>query len=134
MVTERTSRLSEFYKLSNKKRLEFVREFANLTDQEISSLQNFGLDMGDAERMSENVVGGFSVPIGIGANFLINKKDYLIPMATEESSVIAAASNGAKTPWFTSSKKPACSHTAREISSTSMRSTSGCRETAPALV
>lgn len=96
MVTERTSRLSEFYKLSNKKRLEFVREFANLTDQEISSLQNFGLEMGDAERMSENVVGGFSVPIGIGANFLINKKDYLIPMATEESSVIAAASNGAK--------------------------------------
>ena len=96
MVTERSSSLSEFYKLSHKRRLEFVKKFANLTDQEISSLQNFGLEVRDAERMSENVVGGFSVPIGIGINFLINGKDYLIPMATEESSVIAAASNGAK--------------------------------------
>jgi hydroxymethylglutaryl-CoA reductase len=46
--------------------------------------------------MIENVLGTFELPLGLAVNFLINGKDYIIPMATEESSVVAAASNAAK--------------------------------------
>ncbi len=49
-----------------------------------------------ADHMVENVIGVFPEPLGVGVNFQINGKDYLIPMATEEPSVIAAASNAAK--------------------------------------
>ena len=46
--------------------------------------------------MIENVVGGITIPMGMATNFLINGKDYLVPMALEEPSVVAAASNAAK--------------------------------------
>jgi hydroxymethylglutaryl-CoA reductase len=49
-----------------------------------------------ADRMIENVIGAFPLPLGIGVNFLINGKDYLVPMAIEEPSVVAAASYAAK--------------------------------------
>ena len=49
-----------------------------------------------ADKMIENVLGIFEMPLGIAVNFLINGREYLIPMATEESSVVAAASNAAK--------------------------------------
>ena len=49
-----------------------------------------------ADRMIENALGTFELPLGVAVNFLINGKDYLIPMVTEESSVVAAASNAAK--------------------------------------
>jgi len=54
------------------------------------------MPMDTADHMVENVIGVFPVPLGIGVNFQINGKDYLIPMATEEPSVIAAASYAAK--------------------------------------
>jgi hydroxymethylglutaryl-CoA reductase len=93
----KTSLVSGFYKLTPKERLTFVKEFANLTEEECTTLQNTGaLPMETADRMIENVVGAIPTPIGIGVNFLINKKDYLIPMATEEPSVVAAASYAAK--------------------------------------
>lgn len=49
-----------------------------------------------ADKMIENVIGTFELPLGIATNFLINGKDYLIPMAIEEPSVVAAASNAAR--------------------------------------
>ena len=52
--------------------------------------------MAQADGMSENVIGTFALPLGIAANFLINGRDYLIPMAIEEPSVVAAASHAAK--------------------------------------
>lgn len=55
-----------------------------------------GLPMDVADRMVENVIGGITIPMGIAANFKINGKDYLVPMALEEPSVVAAASNAAK--------------------------------------
>jgi hydroxymethylglutaryl-CoA reductase len=74
-----------------------VKDFADLTDEEVNLLQSTGsLDMDLANRMIENVVGAFPVPLGIAVNFLINKRDYLIPMAIEEPSVVAAASYAAK--------------------------------------
>ncbi|RLF31244.1 MAG: hydroxymethylglutaryl-CoA reductase, degradative [Thermoplasmata archaeon] len=97
----RTSRVSGFYKLSVKKRLEFVADFANLTEEEkklllIDSKPGTGLDLKTADMMIENVIGTFDLPLGVAVNFLINERDYLIPMVIEESSVVAAASNAAK--------------------------------------
>lgn len=93
----KSSAISGFYKLTPKERLAKVKEFADLTDQECAVLQNTGaLPMEVADRMIENVVGAISIPFGIGVNFQINKRDYLIPMATEEPSVVAAASYAAK--------------------------------------
>src|SRR5712692_9943152 len=60
------------------------------------TLRSGTLPFGSAERMIENVVGLFPLPLGIAVNFLINDRDYLIPMAIEEPSVVAAASNAAK--------------------------------------
>ena len=92
----RTSRISGFYKLAPKERLELVKDFAGLNDDEIAVLGNTG-SLGElADRMIENAVGTMPLPVGIGANFRINGKDYLIPMAIEEPSVVAAASNAAK--------------------------------------
>jgi hydroxymethylglutaryl-CoA reductase len=94
---EKTSQISGFYKLSPKERLEKVKEFCELTDEEIVALEKTGsLDLEQADRMIENVVGTFELPVGIAVNFVINGKDYLIPMAIEEPSVVAAASNAAK--------------------------------------
>jgi hydroxymethylglutaryl-CoA reductase len=89
--------ISGFYKLSTEERVKVVKEFADLTDEEVATLQSTGaLPLELADRMIENVVGAFQVPLGIAVNFLINGKDYLIPMAIEEPSVVAAASNAAK--------------------------------------
>jgi len=93
----KSSLVSGFYKLSPKERLEFVKEFAGLSDEECALLRNTGsLPLDLADRMIENVVGAFPIPLGIAVNFLINKRDYLIPMAIEEPSVVAAASYAAK--------------------------------------
>lgn len=91
------SRLQGFYKKTPKERLEVVKSFANLTDEEVSILSNTGaLSIEQADRMIENVIGTMPLTLGIAVNFLINGRDYLIPMAIEEPSVVAAASNGAK--------------------------------------
>ncbi|MEM2056266.1 MAG: hydroxymethylglutaryl-CoA reductase, degradative [Thermoplasmatales archaeon] len=91
------SQISGFYKLPIEKRREKLREILNLSDEEMSLMASMnGLDEGIADRMIENVVSVMEVPIGIATNFLINDKDYLIPMAIEEPSVVAAASNAAK--------------------------------------
>ncbi len=96
-AVSKSSLLAGFYKLSPKERLQLVRDFADLTDEEVALLQNTGsLPLDLADRMIENVVGTVPVPLGIGVNFLINDHDYLIPMAIEEPSVVAAASYAAK--------------------------------------
>jgi len=93
----KTSQLSGLYKLTPQERLNMVKDFAELTEEEAKTLATTGaLRMEDANRMVENVVGAMPVPLGVAVNFLINGKDYLIPMAIEEPSVIAAASNAAR--------------------------------------
>src|SRR4030043_1152263 len=94
---ERKSDISGFHELPPKERLEIVKKFANLTREEAKLLQKTGaLDGNTADMMIENVIGTTELPLGIATNFLINGKDYLIPMAIEEPSVVAAASNSAK--------------------------------------
>ncbi len=94
---DKASKFAGFYKLPIEERLRIVKEAAHLTDDEINLLRNTGaLPLELADRMIENVVGAFPIPLGIAVNFLINKKDYIIPMAIEEPSVVAAASYAAK--------------------------------------
>jgi hydroxymethylglutaryl-CoA reductase len=93
----KSSQISGFYKLTPKERLALVKEFAGLSNEECDLLQKTGsLPLEAADHMIENVVGLFPLPLGIGVNFLINNRDYLIPMAIEEPSVVAAASYAAK--------------------------------------
>jgi hydroxymethylglutaryl-CoA reductase len=93
----KTSKLSGFYKLSPEERLKVVKEFAGLSEEEVKILRTTGsLKLEQADRMIENVIGTTELPLGIAVNFLINGKDYLIPMAIEEPSVVAAASNAAR--------------------------------------
>ena len=93
----KSSKISGFYKLSPVERLELVKDFSNLSKEDTEAIQSLsGLKVEDADRMIENVIGIMSVPLGIAVNFLVNDKDYLIPMAIEEPSVIAAASNAAR--------------------------------------
>ena len=108
----RSSLISGFHKLNPKQRLAVIKDFADLTDDETVLLQNMGsLPMDLADRMIENVVGAFPVPLGVATNFLINKRDYMVPMAIEEPSVVAAASYAAKMArdgggFYTSSSPP----------------------------
>lgn len=93
----KTSKYSGFYKLSTTDRLEEVADFAALTEGEKEMLRRDGaLSLKEADRMIENAIGIMPIPLGVAVNFCINGKDYLIPMATEEPSVIAAASNMAR--------------------------------------
>ncbi len=93
----KTSKISGFYKLDPKERLKLVSEFSGLNEEEAACISATGaLSLDAADRMVENVIGVMEVPLGVAVNFLINGRDYLIPMAIEEPSVIAAASNAAK--------------------------------------
>lgn len=89
--------ISGFYKLSIEERLKKIREIAGLTDEEVSVLKDSGALKPDvSDRMIENVVGNVHLPMGIATNFKVNGKEYLVPMAIEEPSVVAAASKAAK--------------------------------------
>ncbi len=97
MCMAKSSVISGFYKLSPKERLSIVADFAGLTEEEKQLLQqSCSLPLDVADHMVENLVGVFPEPMGVAVNFQINGEDYLIPMATEEPSVIAAASYAAK--------------------------------------
>lgn len=86
----------KFYEMSLDERLSLVASKSNLTKNEISTVVNQPLPFDKIDRMVENAVGSFSLPLGIATNFVINGKEYLVPMAIEEPSVIAAASHAAK--------------------------------------
>ncbi len=92
-----SSELPGFYKRSIADRRAFVKEWAGLSDEEARAFEfPPGVDPATIDRMIENVIGVMPLPLGIATNFQINGKDYLIPMAIEEPSVVAAASNSAK--------------------------------------
>src|SRR5712664_1739599 len=95
-VVNRSSTIASFYKIPLEERLRIVKEFAGLTPEEAQTLANGTMPSATAQRMIENVISMFPIPLGIATNFLVNGKDYLVPMAIEEPSVVAAASNAAK--------------------------------------
>jgi hydroxymethylglutaryl-CoA reductase len=94
---ERSSAISGFYKRTVEERRQIVAEWGGLTEAE-SHAYDFppGIDPGIFSRMIENVVGVFPLPLGVATHFQVNGKEYLVPMAIEEPSVVAAASNSAK--------------------------------------
>jgi hydroxymethylglutaryl-CoA reductase len=90
------SSIPKFHEKSREERIKTVASFSGLSKEDIMILKNGGLSFNEANNMIENAIGTISFPLGIATNFRINGKDYLIPMAIEEPSVIAAASKAAK--------------------------------------
>ncbi len=96
-MTVQTSRVPEFYKKTYEERLLVLRDQFGLSDEEIHTLRFHAAgSFGTVNRMIENVVSVMFLPLGMATNFIINGEEYIIPMAVEESSVVAAACNAAK--------------------------------------
>ena len=92
-----TSRISGFCKLSIKERLNYLRRFAKLSEEEIRLLLSSGaLGLELADRIIENAIGVLPTPLGIAPGFIVNGKEYLVPMATEQRSIISMATRGAE--------------------------------------
>jgi hydroxymethylglutaryl-CoA reductase len=95
--TALSSRISGFAQMSVKARLAALVERGFLTREAAETLFNAeSLSQDLADTFIENCIGSFALPLGVATNFLIDGREYLIPMAVEESSVVAAASHGAK--------------------------------------
>jgi len=96
-VSQRTSRISGFHKLSRDERLAAIQAVAGVDDATLEVLKaSSALPFELLDRLVENAIGGFTVPVGVATNMIVDGRDLLIPMATEESSVIAAISNTAR--------------------------------------
>jgi len=92
------SSIPKFFEKSHEEKLDIICNFSDLNDNDKLHLKNAtgGINFEHANKMIENAIGTFSLPLGIATNFKINNQDYLIPMVIEEPSVIAAASKAAK--------------------------------------
>jgi hydroxymethylglutaryl-CoA reductase len=95
-MSDQGSRIPGFYRLSVDARREALSARSALSPADVATLEHGGLDTRTADQVVENVVGVYALPLGIGLNFRVNGQDYLVPMAVEEPSVIAAASNAAR--------------------------------------
>ena len=96
-MTAKRSNIKNMRNLSPQQRLEAVSKAINCNQDLLNDLKGEGsLPLKIADGMIENAVGRFELPLGIATNFQVNGKDYLIPMAVEEPSVVAAASHMAK--------------------------------------
>ena len=92
------SRIPRFYQLSVSERVALLRQRGVLTTDAAAALEDgtSALDVAAADRLIENVIGVFSLPMGLGLNFQINSRDYLVPMVVEEPSIVAAVSSTAR--------------------------------------
>ncbi|HEU5056757.1 MAG TPA: 3-hydroxy-3-methylglutaryl-CoA reductase, partial [Kofleriaceae bacterium] len=91
-----SSRIPGFYKLSLAERRRRLAEARGLGLDAFAPLDSGGIDLATADTMVENAIGRFALPLGVALNFRIDGTDYLVPMAIEEPSVVAAASNAAR--------------------------------------
>jgi len=92
------SRIPQFYKMSVPERVRTVRDRGLLDAEDYQTLQSgrHTLSVQLADKMIENVIGVMGLPVGLGLNFLINGKDYVVPLVVEEPSIVAALSSAAK--------------------------------------
>ena len=91
------SRIPNFRALAPAQRFAHIAQAASLTEDEVALLAGPGaLSVDRANGMVENVIGTFELPLGVAGNFTVNGRDYLVPMAVEEPSVVAAGSFMAK--------------------------------------
>jgi hydroxymethylglutaryl-CoA reductase len=96
-ATRRTSRIPGFHKLRVEQRIECVASFAGLEQahrDQLAAPSNIGAHL--ADHMIENMVTTIAIPVGIATNMKVDGRDVLVPMATEESSVVAAVGNSAR--------------------------------------
>lgn len=94
---EISSRIPGFYKMSIEERKKYIADLFQLSEEDVKQLNDsVSLSEDIADKMIENVIGTFSLPLGLGLNFLIDGKDYVVPMAVEEPSIVASASYIAK--------------------------------------
>jgi hydroxymethylglutaryl-CoA reductase len=92
-----SSRIAGFYNWAIEERHDRIARWADLSEEEISILRgDDGFPLEQADRMIENVVGRYELPLGIALNFQVNGRDVLVPMVIEEPSVVAGASFAAK--------------------------------------
>ncbi len=97
MSKNMTSRIPGFHTMSVEERLAKLAELTDLDQDAVAHFANTGnLEAGTADRMIENVIGTMNIPIGVATNLIIDGRETLVPMATEESSVVAAVCNAAK--------------------------------------
>ena len=98
-VAVASSRIPKFFQLDREARVDALRERGLLTDDDIRALQSgeHTLKAHIADKMIENVVGVFGLPLGLGLNFLVDGRDYIVPMSVEEPSIVAGLSGAART-------------------------------------
>lgn len=108
---ERNSRISNFFRLDISERLAKLSEHGFVVPSDELALEagSHTLRRHIADKMIENVVGVFGLPLGVAVNFLINGKDYVVPLVVEEPSVVAGLSGAAKTARFGGGFAVACS-------------------------
>ncbi|MBI2844996.1 MAG: hydroxymethylglutaryl-CoA reductase, degradative [Chloroflexi bacterium] len=94
-VDENGSRLPGFFRLMLEERQRILEEKLGLSREEVQRLAE-GLSLEEADLLIENVVGVFSLPLGLAPNFLIDGQEFFVPLAIEEPSVVAGASHAAK--------------------------------------
>src|SRR5688572_2011905 len=90
------SRISGFYNLTLEERRKKLVDSSLLTPEDLLPFTTGGLSAETADHMIENVIGMYSLPIGIGLNFMINGRDILVPFVVEEPSIVAGVSFMAK--------------------------------------
>ena len=92
------SRISGLHKLEIPARLEKLQELGWLSPEDVAMLKHGQqvLRPAVADKMVENVIGVFGLPLAIAPNFIVNGREYIVPMAVEEPSVVAAVSNAAR--------------------------------------
>ena len=90
--------ISGFYKLGVKDRVKILNKMGIISSEERISLerQDQILSLDEADKMIENVIGVFGLPLAIASDFLMNGKNYFVPMVVEEPSVVAGVNNAAK--------------------------------------
>ncbi|MCK5793834.1 MAG: hydroxymethylglutaryl-CoA reductase, degradative [Anaerolineales bacterium] len=94
---DKSSRIKGFYKLSLEKRRQELIDLGFSTSENLQCFNpETALALETAENMIENVIGTFSLPVGIALNFQVNGREVVVPMAVEEPSVVAGASFMAK--------------------------------------
>jgi len=96
-AVQQSSRIPGFHKLDHAGRLAAVQKVAGLSEEQVGMMQSMeGISFELADRLVENVVGNMSIPVGVATNMIVDGVERLVPMATEESSVVAAVCNTAR--------------------------------------
>lgn len=96
-MPELSSRIAGFHKLGIQGRLDILKERCNLEPETVLAMLNTGnLPADTADHLIENVITTMNIPVGIATNMKVDAHDVLVPMATEESSVVAAVCNAAR--------------------------------------